>query len=134
MSISEQASLYRYGSDKWSIKEVVGHMADTERVMAYRLLCAARGEPSELHGFDQDQWMQEAAFTQIPFDQILNDFRIVREATLSLSKTLSEDAWSRRCTVGGHPTSANAIAYIIAGHELHHRTIILERYVPYISL
>lgn len=131
--IPEQASLYRYGSDKWSIKEVVGHIADTERVMAYRLLCAARGEQSELPGFDQDQWMREADFTRTPFEQILSDFRIVREATLSLTKALSEDAWVRCCTVWEHSTSARAFAYIIAGHELHHRTILQERYVPHIS-
>lgn len=131
--LSETASLYRYDSDKWTIKEVVGHISDTERVMAYRLLCASRGDTSVLPGFDQDIWVREAGINQIPFDQILSDFRIVRDATLSLTGTLSEDAWSRRSTVGEYPTSALALAYIIAGHELHHRTILQERYLPHIS-
>lgn len=131
--ISEKASLYRYDSDKWTIKEVVGHMSDTERVMAYRLLCASRGDTSALPGFDQDIWVREAGINQIPFDQILSDFRMVRDATLSLTGTLSEDAWSRRGTVGEYPTSALALAYIIAGHELHHRTILQERYLSHIS-
>ncbi len=131
--LSETASLYRYDSDKWTIKEVVGHISDTERVMAYRLLCASRGDTSVLPGFDQDIWVRETDFNRIPFDQILSDFRIVRDATLSLIGTLSEDAWSRRSTVGEYPTSALALAYIIAGHELHHRTILEERYLSHIS-
>ena len=75
----------------------------------------------------------ERYITLVPFEQILSDFRIVREATLSLTKALSEDAWSRCCTVWENPTSARAFAYIIAGRELHHRTILQERYVPHIS-
>ena len=131
--LSETASLYRYDSDKWTIKEVVGHISDTERVMAYRLLCASRGDTSVLPGFDQDIWVRETDFNRIPFDQILSDFRIVRDATLSLTRTLSEDAWSRSSVVGKHSTSALALAYIIAGHELHHRTILQERYLSHIS-
>ncbi|MHB1681559.1 MAG: DinB family protein [Bacilli bacterium] len=132
-SISEKSSLYRYDSDKWTIKEVMGHISDTERVMAYRLLCASRGDTSVLPGFDQDIWVRETDFNRISFDQILSDFRMVRDATLSLTRTLSEGAWLRRSTVGAYTTSVLALAYIIAGHELHHRTILQERYLSHIS-
>ena len=127
--VSEKTAPYRYESDKWTVKEVIAHISDTERVMVYRLLSASRGDTSPLPGFDQNNWIRGTDFNQIPLDHLLSDFKSVRTATLSLTRTLSEEAWLRKGTVGTYSTSARALAYVIAGHELHHRTILQERYL-----
>lgn len=127
--VSREQSEYRYDVDKWSLQEVVGHIADTERVMHYRLLVIARGDTTALPSFEENLYVQGAQFGRLNFQQITADLSSVRQSTLSLISGLSDEAWVRTGTASGHPTTPGALAYIIAGHELHHRMIIKERYL-----
>lgn len=127
--LSDDQSLFRYASDKWSVKEVLGHIADTERIMSYRLLCFARGELAALPGFNENLYVSSARFDDLPLGDLIDNFVAVRQSTLQLIKNIDEAAWSRRGNANGVEVTVRAIAYIIAGHELHHRNIIQERYI-----
>ncbi len=128
-SLPEESAARAYAPGKWTLKEVVGHMTDTERVMSYRMLCIARGESTALPGFSQDSYVSSANFNRLPWEQLQTDFDKVRSATLSLITTIDELGWVRKGTVWNSPVSARAIAYIIAGHELHHLTVIRDKYL-----
>ncbi|WP_053365942.1 DinB family protein [Bacillus sp. FJAT-27245] len=127
--LSEAQALFRYGKSKWSVKEVLGHMADTERIMAYRLLTIARGDAVPLPGFEENAYVREAGFDREPLENLLMNFLAVRAATVNLAKSLGEEAWTRTGNANGYLVSVRAIAAIIAGHELHHRKILMERYL-----
>jgi hypothetical protein len=127
--ISSKQADYQYEAKKWNLKEVLGHMADVERVLSYHLLVVARGDTLLFTPFDKDVYMTNADFSRLDFQDILSDFSIVRKCTSSLITSLSSKAWIRTGTVLNHPTTVRALAYIIAGHELHHQAIIKERYL-----
>ena len=127
--VTEDQANYRYAPGKWTLKEVLGHMSDTERIMSYRLLRIARGDQTPLPGFDEDALTSGASFNDCSWSDLLEDYAAVRAATLTLLRSLSEDAWSRMGIVSGNDTSARALAYVIAGHELHHLNVIKERYL-----
>lgn len=128
-NISEESALRAYAPGKWTLKEVIGHMSDTERVMSYRMLAMARKESTPLQGMDQDLYVSSANFNQLTWAQLQVDLGIVRSATLSLISTIDEAAWIRTGTVWNSFVSARAFAYIIAGHELHHLKVISDRYL-----
>jgi hypothetical protein len=128
-NITEEQGKFRYGPDKWTVKEVVGHMTDTERIMAYRLLCIARGETVSLPGFDENQYVEHASFNEQSLEQLLEDFAIVRQSTLALMKSFSADVWMRRGLANNTEVTVRGTAYIIAGHAIHHSRIIKERYL-----
>ncbi len=128
-SLPEESAARAYAEGKWTLKEVVGHMADTERVMSYRMLCIARGETVALPGFDQDSYASIANFQRLSWEQIQSDYQQVRSATLSLLTTIDEPSWVRTGTVWNVPVSTRAIAYIIGGHELHHLSVIRDKYL-----
>ena len=128
-SISEEKSTFRYAPEKWSIKQVVGHVADGERVFAYRLLCIARGETQSLPGFDENDYMRGANFDDLPFAAIVDNLAVVRRATLSLLRGLSAEAWTRIGVANENKISVRAIAYGIVGHERHHLRVLRERYL-----
>lgn len=128
--LSDQDAKYRYAEGKWSIKEIVGHTSDTERIMAYRLLRIARGDESARSGFDENQFVAGANFDNRTLNDLLEEQRVVREATLLLLKSLPEEALLRMGAANGSPVSVRAIAHIIAGHTEHHLGIIKERYLP----
>jgi hypothetical protein len=127
--IPEAQADYRYAEGKWSLKEVIGHITDNERVMSYRLLRAARGDRTPLAGYNQDEFMSGSTFQDWTFSQIIEDYISVRRATLTLLRGLSEAAWLRYGVANGADITANALAYIIAGHEIHHVNIIQDRYL-----
>ncbi|WP_169084259.1 DinB family protein [Paenibacillus sp. PL91] len=127
--IPEARADYRYAEGKWSLKEVVGHITDNERVMSYRLLRIARGDKTPLAGYDQDEFMSGASFQDWTFSQIIEDYISVRRATLTLLRGLSEAAWLRLGVANEADISARALAYIIAGHEIHHLNIIQDKYL-----
>ncbi|MDM5154315.1 DinB family protein [Bacillus sp. DX1.1] len=131
-NVSKEQGEYRYEEGKWSLKEVVGHMADIERVMSYHLLVAARGDRTTLPSFDKDVFVMNAEFNRMRLEDITLNFSIVRQCTCSLFASIPSDAWMRTGTILNHETTARALAYIIAGHELHHRSIIKERYLSLI--
>lgn len=128
--LSDTAARRRYATGKWSVKEVVGHLTDTERVMAYRALRFGRGDQTPLNGFEQDDFVRGAAWDDIPLAVLLDDFADVRRATLSLFRGFASEALTRRGTANGASVSVRALACIIAGHERHHLRILRERYLP----
>lgn len=129
-SISETQSLTRYESDKWSIKEVVGHMVDTERIMSYRALRIGRGDETPLPGFEQDDYVRHTNFDARPFAEIVHEFQAVRQATLALFRSFEEAALRRRGTASNFAVSALALTHIVAGHEKHHMNVLQTKYLP----
>jgi uncharacterized damage-inducible protein DinB len=124
----EEEGNFRYAPEKWSAKEVLGHVCDTERIFAYRTLRIARADATPLEGFEQDDYVRHGPFAQRPVADLVEEFSAVRRATLSLLRTLDEAAWMRRGVANKNDVSVRALAYIIAGHELHHRKILEEKY------
>jgi len=120
---------YSYGLGKWTLGESLVHVADTERVFAYRLMRIARGDMTPLPGFDQDTWVPESRTAGRRLNDILTEIQTVRAATLSLVKSLDEQAWSQVGVASGHPVSARALAWMIAGHFAHHLDLTRERYL-----
>ena len=119
---------FRYAPDKWSAKEVLGHVCDSERIFAYRALRISRADATPIEGFEQDDYVRNGPFAQRPLADLIEDFIAVRRATVSLLRNLDEAAWSRRGIANKNEVSVRALAYIIAGHELHHRRILEEKY------
>jgi hypothetical protein len=119
---------FRYAPGKWSAKEVLGHLCDTERIFAYRALRISRADATPLQGFEQDDYVRNGPFANRPLADLVEDFIAVRRATLSLFRNLDEAAWLRRGIANKNEVSARGLAYIIAGHELHHRGILEEKY------
>ena len=128
-SISEEQANFRYAPDKWSIKELVGHLIDTERIFSYRALRFARNDKTPLPGFDQDDYIRGASFDDYSLADLASEFEHVRRAGLSLFKHLDREAWKRRGAANDSEVSVRALAYIIAGHELHHMGILRSRYL-----
>lgn len=128
-NISEEKSLHCYAPDKWSIRELLNHVNDTERVFVCRALWFARGLDTPLPSFDQNIAVPYAAADQFSWASHVADFNAVRAATLTFFRNLPEDAWSRTGIASGHPVSVRALAYIIAGHVAHHIAILEERYL-----
>ena len=127
--ISEEKSLHRYSAEKWSIRQLLNHVADTERVFVYRALWFARGFDTALPGFDQNVAVPAAAAEQFSWASHVEDFRAVRAATLTFFRNLPEEAWDRSGVASGNPVTVRALAYIIAGHVAHHIAILQERYL-----
>ncbi len=119
---------FRYTPDKWNAKEVMGHVCDTERVFAYRALRIARGDQTPMEGFEQDDYVKNGPFARVSLEEIVEDYIGVRRATLTLLRNLDEAAWMRRGVANKNEVTVRALAYMIAGHELHHRRILEERY------
>jgi hypothetical protein len=128
-SLSEASGHFRYAEDKWSIKEVLGHMADTERIMSYRLLRVGRGDQTALAGFNENEYVEGSQINKLPIKRILEDFIAIRKATLTLFQNMPEEAWANIGFANNTDVTARAIGYIIAGHALHHFKIINDRYL-----
>ena len=121
-------SNHSYAPGKWSLKEMLGHIIDTERVFSYRLLCFARGEKQPLPGMEQDEYMAEADHASRPVKDLVDEYRAVRQATLYLIAGLQPADWGRTGTASGGRFTLRAKVYILAGHELHHMNVLKERY------
>lgn len=129
LAIPHERLLYRYAEGKWTIKEILVHIADTERVFAYRGLRFARGDATALPGFEQDDYVTHSGANVRDLDDIIDELRSVREASISLFAGLPPEAFMRTGTASGNPLSVRAAAFWIVGHELHHINIIKERYL-----
>ncbi|QYR19556.1 DinB family protein [Paenibacillus sp. sptzw28] len=127
--ISDEQSSYRYAAGKWSLKQVLGHIIDNERVWAYRMLRIARGDAIVFQSYDQDKFMQAASFDSLTLKELIDDYSFVRRSTLTLLRGLSEESRSRQGELYGKPLTARAAAYVIAGHELHHLAVIKQKYL-----
>lgn len=128
-SIPETNAGFRYAEGKWSMKELLGHLTDAERIFIYRALCIARGDAQSLPGFEEDNYARSGAYDSLPFSRIVAEFETVRAASLSFFENLSDEAWARTGTANGNGVSVRAIAYILAGHERHHRQVLKDRYI-----
>ncbi len=119
---------FRYAPGKWTVKEVLGHINDAERVFAYRALRIARNDKTPIEGFEQDDYVRYGPFSRCRLADLVDEFKHVRRATLALFRALDEDAWLRRGTANNNEVSVRALAYTIAGHVLHHTRLFEERY------
>jgi hypothetical protein len=120
---------HRYAPGKWSVKEVVGHLSDTERIMGYRALRIGRGDRTPIEGFEQDDYIRDGNFSQRTLPDLIDEFVDVRRATIALLKNFNSEIAVRRGIANKCETSVRAVAYVIAGHELHHRRILKEKYL-----
>ncbi|HEX4808935.1 MAG TPA: DinB family protein [Bryobacteraceae bacterium] len=127
--ISEEKSLYRYAPDKWSIRQVLNHLTDTERSLAFRALWFARGFETPLPGYDQNIAASGAEADRIAWAAHIEEFRRVRLATISLFVNMPPEAWTRSGIASDNPFTVRALAYIIAGHLAHHVRILRGRYL-----
>ncbi|MGR3764144.1 DinB family protein [Rossellomorea sp. NS-SX7] len=127
--LSEEKAQFQYAPGKWTIKEVMGHITDTERIMCYRLLCIGRGEQEMLPGYHDDEYVRRGNFNRLSLSELLHHQSLVRQNTILLLSSMDEEALLRRGKANGSEMTARAIAYIIAGHEIHHRTLLMDRYL-----
>jgi hypothetical protein len=127
-SIGEQKAAFRYAPDKWTIKTLVRHFTDAERIFAYRLLAIARGEKQSLPGFEENDYAEASAADERKFSDLIDEYRAVRAATLSLLRGLSSAAWERTGTANDKPTTVRALAFGVLGHERHHLKVLREKY------
>lgn len=127
--ITEEKSKYRYAEGKWSIREVLGHILDTERIFAYRALRISRNDKTALPGFEQDDFVPYSNHENILLKDILEEFLLVRKANLKMFESFNDEMWTRIGTASGNPVSVRAIAYILAGHFIHHAAVIEEKYL-----
>jgi uncharacterized damage-inducible protein DinB len=128
-SVSEQQSEYRYSDGKWSIKQIVGHMADHERIMVYRALRFSRGDKTELPGYDQNPYVENARFDEILFTDLVQDFRNVRNSTISFMTMLSDEQLTLKGKASALEISVEDLLKATAGHEIHHMKVLKERYL-----
>jgi DinB superfamily len=119
---------HRYAPGKWTVRQVLGHMADTERIFGYRALSIARSDAAPLPSVEQDDWMAASTFDSSSLEDLLAEFQAVRTGNLYLLGGLSPAAWERRGTASGHAVTVRALAYMLLGHERAHLDILRERY------
>ena len=127
--LPEAKAEYRYAPGKWTVKELLQHIVDTERIMSYRLLRISRGDKTPLASFDEDSYASASNANARSFDSIKEEFIAVRKATDLLMASLSEEQLSSEGVASNLPVTANAVGYIVFGHMLHHKGVIEERYL-----
>lgn len=127
--VAEEKWVYRYAPGKWSLKEVLGHMLDNEIVMNYRLLRISRGDKTSLPGYDQEKFILASSYQDYEPAELIEYYKTIRSATLAAMRGVTDEAWLRQGFIGANAISARALAYIIAGHELHHVNVIKEKYL-----
>ncbi|MCZ6765314.1 MAG: DinB family protein [bacterium] len=127
--VDEERGGFRYAEGKWSLREVVGHLNDIERVFCYRALIIARGDQTPQAGVEQDDFITASNYDQQSLSSVTEQFRVTREATISLFHTFDEEIGMRTGTASDRPFTVRSIAYIIAGHEIHHVGVLKERYL-----
>ena len=127
-NVDESRADYRYAPGKWSIKQVVGHVEDCERVFAYRALSLARGEQKSLPGFDENLWMENSPFQSTSLVYRAEALMLVRQTTIAMFRDFDDEAWNRKGTANEKPATVLGVAYMIVGHARHHMNILRDRY------
>jgi hypothetical protein len=127
--IGDERASFRYAAGKWNIKEIIGHLGDTERVFSYRALCFARNDKTPLPGFEQDDYVAFGGFDSRTITDVLSEFRAIRSASITLFESFDESALARKGKASGFEFTVRSVPFIIAGHELHHMGVIKEQYV-----
>jgi hypothetical protein len=126
--VTSDRERFRYAPDKWSIREVFGHLIDAERVFGYRAFCISRGEKASLPGFDENVYVEQSSYDRQPLVDLLSEFNTVRKGTIAFLRRLDEQDWVRLGTASNNPISVRALAFIMAGHVRHHFNVMRERY------
>ncbi len=126
--VTPERETYRYAEGKWSIREIVGHLIDADRVFGYRALCIARDEKQNLPSFDEKEYMFTAPYDRIDLEDLLSELRLVRLSNIAMLRNLDEQAWARVGTANDAQVSVRALAFIMAGHVRHHMGVLRERY------
>jgi len=127
--VPAEKETYAYADGKWTIRQIVGHLIDGERVFGYRALCIARGEKQNLPGFDQNDYMATAPYIEIELEDLLSEMRLVRLSNIAMLRSLNDEAWERTGTANANDVTVRAIAFIMAGHVRHHMKVLKERYL-----
>jgi hypothetical protein len=127
-SVGDERGLYAYAPGKWTIKEVIGHLSDAERIFAYRALRFARGDAQPVAGFDENAYVPAGRFNERPIGDLADEFQAIRSATVHLFRHLDEEEMARRGVANSNPISVRALGFVIAGHERHHAKLLRERY------
>jgi len=120
---------HRYAEGKWSVREIIGHLIDAERVFGHRAFCIARGEQQNLPGFDQNDYMTTAPYDRVDLEDLLSELRLIRLGNIAMLRTLDEEAWSRTGNANGNQVTVRALAFIMAGHVRHHMNVLREKYL-----
>ena len=128
-SLDDEKALLRYEEGKWSVKEVLGHVMDTERIFTYRALALARGETEPLAGYDHNQYVKEAGFDRFGVDELIEQYKNTRSSTLSLFQSFDGKELVKRGVVNGSNFTVRGLGVVVAGHELHHLNILRDRYL-----
>ena len=127
---SERDGNFRYAPDKWTIKQILGHVTDAERIFTYRALRIGRGDETPLSSFEQDDYVKNGGFADRTLADLVEEFDAVRGASISLFRSFDDTAWGRRGTASQKPVTVRALGFITAGHQIHHRMILEESYFP----
>lgn len=126
--LSDDGADYRYSPGKWSVRQLLGHVNDAERVFGARAMCIARGEAADLPGYEQDEYVAGTAIELRPVDSLVREFEFLRAANLEMLSGLSSDDWKRAGRANGSSVTVRAIGWVLAGHVNHHMAILRERY------
>ena len=129
-NLTEEQGRFSYGEGKWTIKALVGHMIDCERIYQYRALCVARGEKTALPGFDQDLYVGESNAEERSLESLVQEFGAVRQASIALFSSFTDAMMDRVGNANGYDLSVRSIAFIVSGHEYHHMNVLKEKYLP----
>ncbi|MEO6461745.1 MAG: DinB family protein [Candidatus Eisenbacteria bacterium] len=127
-AIPPERETYRYAPGKWTIREIIGHVTDGERVFGHRAFCIARGEQASLPSFDEQAYMAESNYCDRPLAELVEEFAALRGVNLAFLRSLPPEAWKRRGTANGVSVTVTALAYILAGHARHHLVVLRDRY------
>lgn len=127
-SVPSDLETHRYAPDRWSVREVVGHVIDVERTFAFRALSFARGDPARLPSFEQDDWARVSNAASRPLPALVRELILVRRSNVAMFLSFDDEAWVRRGVASGFEFTVRCMPFIIAGHELHHRSILRNRY------
>jgi hypothetical protein len=128
VSVPRELELHRYAPDKWSVRQVVGHMTDGERVFGYRAFCISRGEQAPLPAFEENAYVAQAGYDAVPLGELVDELVAVRRGNLAALRLLTASDWGRTGTASGKSVSVRALAYVMAGHPRHHLAVLRSRY------
>jgi len=129
--LNDAQARFKPGPQEWSIKEVIGHLNDVERVFSYRLLRISRGDATPLPGFEQENYVRAAGFDSMTLNDLLSEFDYLRRANILSIQNIPAEAVDRRGTASGFPVSVRALVYMLVGHVDHHMTSLHEKYIPF---
>ncbi len=126
--VSAEKETYRYAEGKWSIRQVLGHLVDGERIFGHRAFCISRGEQAALPSFDEKQYVAGSRAEEVPLRELVEELALVRQSNLAVLRRLDEREWGQVGTASGKPVSVRALAWVMAGHPRHHLQVLRERY------